>query len=217
MQISKDQKKELLSASFITALIMANILSVKLFNFFGIVVDAGLIAYPITFLVTDIIGEVWGKKAAIHVIVSGFWCALLVIVLEALAIILPPSDYFKDQIYFSSMLLGSMRIVCASLATFLVSQYIDILIFHKIREKTGVKKLWLRNNVGTIVSQFVDTCIFILLAFSGVIPFSGMPMMIGIQWLLKVGIALLDTPFCYLFIAWCKGSYDADFYEKGVE
>lgn len=193
-----------LVAVFVTSLVTANVLATKLFAFSGFTLPAGVIAYPITFLMTDVIGEIWGKKVVTRVVWAGFFCSILAMSLGFLAVLLPAAPFYERQEFFAELFGRVGRITGASLIAYLVSQLNDVWVFHKLKEYTNGKHLWLRNNVGTITSQFFDTVIFIVIAFYGIIPTSVLLSMILSQWGIKILIALVDTPFCYWLVAWCK-------------
>lgn len=193
-----------LVAVFVTSLVTANVLATKLFAFSGFTLPAGVIAYPITFLMTDVIGEIWGKKVVTRVVWAGFFCSILAMSLGFLAVLLPAAPFYERQEFFAELFGRVGRITGASLIAYLVSQLNDVWVFHKLKEYTNGKHLWLRNNVGTITSQFFDTVIFIVIAFYGIMPISVLLSMILSQWVIKILIALVDTPFCYWLVAWCK-------------
>lgn len=189
---------------FTSSLVISNVLATKIFVMGSIFMPAGVIAYPITFLMTDVIGEIWGKKAANRVVWAGFFCSILTAFLGLIAVHLPPAPFFQNQESFSRMFGMVGRITLASLVAYLASQMHDVWAFHWLKEKTQGKHLWLRNNVATIASQMIDTVLFISIAFWGVIPTGQLlPMMLG-QWSIKVLLALLDTPFCYLLVGWLQ-------------
>lgn len=193
-----------LVAVFITSLVTANVLATKLFTFSGFILPAGVVAYPITFLMTDVIGEIWGKKVVTRVVWAGFFCSILAMSLGFLATVLPAAPFYERQEFFAELFGRVGRITGASLIAYLVSQLNDVWVFHKLKEYTNGKHLWLRNNVGTITSQFFDTVIFIVIAFYGITSTSVLLSMILSQWVIKILIALVDTPFCYWLVAWCK-------------
>jgi len=193
-----------LVAVFVTSLVTANVLATKLFAFSGFTIPAGVIAYPITFLMTDVIGEIWGKKVVTRVVWAGFFCSILAMSLGFLAVLLPAAPFYERQEFFTELFGRVGRITGASLIAYLISQLNDVWVFHKLKDLTHGKHLWLRNNVGTITSQFFDTVIFIVIAFYGIMPTSVLLSMILSQWGIKILIALVDTPFCYWLVAWCK-------------
>lgn len=183
---------------FITSLIGANILATKLFILGPIMAPAGVIAYPITFLCTDIISELWGKDTAQKVVWAGFIASILFMFLAYLAVILTPAPFYPHQKVFAEIFGKLGRITVAGLSAYVISQSHDVWVFHFLKTLTKDRHLWLRNNVSTIGSQFLDTIIFITIAFAGVMPLKALVVMMTSQWLIKVAIALLDTPFCYL-------------------
>lgn len=186
----------ILNGIFITSLLIANVVSAKIVTFWGLVIPAAIVAYPLTFLMTDIIGEIWGKEQANETVKLGFICQLISLVLIGLAILLPVASFADNQAEFKGIMAQSFRVVAASLVAYYCSQSWDVWVFHKIREK-GTGNKWLRNNLSTMTSQIIDTAIFITIAFIGSVP--NIWVMIGSQYLIKVTYALLDTiPFYYL-------------------
>ncbi len=204
----------ILIALFITSLTASNLTASKIVflgEVGGIILlsPAAVVAYAATFLFTDIISEIWGKKIAGQVVFAGFISQLLLIFLVNLAILLPiaPFQGSAFQEAYARILGPSWYIVIGGLIAYLISQYHDVWAFHMWKEKTHGKWLWLRNNASTMVSQFIDTVIFITLAFEvlpqialglPIVPWSDLPGLIIGQYIVKLLIALLDTPFCYL-------------------
>lgn len=191
---------------FVTSLVISNVIATKLISVWGFIVPAGVVAYPITFLMTDVIGEVWGKQIVTKVVWAGFFCSILAMILGLIAVYLPPAVFYTEQEFFAGLFGTVGRITIASLIAYLVSQFNDVHVFHYLKDKTNGKHLWLRNNVGTISSQFFDTAIFITIAFYGTMPIADLGMLALSQWLFKIMIALADTPFCYMLVAWCRKS-----------
>lgn len=204
-----------LSAVFVVSLVIANVITGKVIDtgipFMGetITVSGALFCYPVTYLITDIIGEIWGKESSNQLVKTGFISQSIATVIIILARYLPFVDAQMQDAYV--MLLGQNGVFAAgSLAAYLISQNMDVFIFHKIRDKWikkhGSRKggRWLWNNVSTMTSQFVDTAVFITIAFGigfGWLwdnPLRLIGMLIG-QYLVKVFIAALDTPFFYFF------------------
>ena len=192
----------LVNAIFITSLLIANVVSSKIVSFWGLTVPAAIVAYPLTFLMTDVIGEIWGKEEANKTVKLGFICQMISLVLIGGAILLPVAPFSDNQEQFTAILGSSFRVVFASMVGYLVSQSWDVWIFHKVRDwyikKHGSTKggRWIWNNASTMTSQIIDTAIFITIAFVGVVP--NIWSMILSQYLVKFVYALLDTPFFYL-------------------
>ena len=202
-----DKNVVYLFAVFVTAIIVANITAgIKLVNLFGFIVPVGFIAYAITFTVTDILGDVYGKEVSYVVVRAGFLANVVMLVLVYLGMALPPLTPGMQSLY-SKALMPTARIVFASMCAYLVSQHHDVWAFHFWKQKTNGKHLWLRNNASTIVSQAIDTVIFITLAFYGVVPTNVLLTMILCQWLWKVIVALCDTPFVYLGVKLLGGKH----------
>lgn len=191
-----DKNLLILNGIFITSLLIANVVSAKIVTFGGLVIPAAIVAYPLTFLMTDIIGEIWGKEQANQSVKLGFICQIISLVLIGLSILLPVAPFADNQAEFKGIMAQSFRVVAASLVAYYCSQSWDVWVFHKIREK-GTGNKWLRNNLSTMTSQIIDTAIFITIAFIGTVP--NIWVMIGSQYLIKCIYALLDTiPFYYL-------------------
>jgi uncharacterized integral membrane protein (TIGR00697 family) len=193
-----------LATLFTTCLIVANILAVKLISIGGWVAPAGVIAYPLTFLFTDVITELYGRRTASKVIWVGFGANLLMVILVVGGKLLPSAPFWEGQPAYESILGMVPRIVLASMVAYLISQHHDVFAFHFWRKKTKSRFLWLRNNASTMVSQALDTGIFITIAFWGTVSTGVLTNMLLTQYLIKLGIAALDTPFCYLLVGLLK-------------
>lgn len=191
-----EQNLQILIGIFVVSLIVANIVSAKIVSFWGLVIPAAIVAYPLTFLITDVIGEIWGKEMANRAVKIGFICQLISLVLIGLSILLPVAPFADNQAQFVGIMKSSFRVVAASLVAYLVSQSWDVWLFHKLKEKCNGKHKWLRNNASTLTSQMIDTAIFITIAFWGVVP--NIWVMILSQYLIKAVYALLDTIPFYL-------------------
>ena len=189
-----------LTTLFATCLLVANILSVKLISIGGWVVPAGIIAYPLTFLFTDVIAELYGRRTASRVIWIGFGANILMVLLVFGGRLLPPAPFWEGQSAYESVLGMVPRIVLASMIAYLISQHYDVFAFHFWRQKTKARFLWLRNNASTMVSQALDTGVFITVAFWGVVPTGILTNMLLSQYIIKLAIAAGDTPFCYLMV-----------------
>ena len=194
----------MLASIFVGGMITANFASVKIAQIGWFTIPAGTLMFAITFLCTDIIADVWGKKVAHQVVTAGFVANLISLVAIRLYIKVPFPEFWEMQKEFVMVFGSNARIVIAGLVTYIVSQHIDVALFLWIKSLTGGKKLWLRNNVSTITSQLIDTVLFTVLAFAGTMPVAALVNMIVSLYLLKVLIALGDTPFCYLGVKWAS-------------
>ncbi|MGP4105760.1 queuosine precursor transporter [Virgibacillus sp. L01] len=189
-----------LNALFVGLLLIANILGVKLFSIGEFVLPAAVIVYVATYLITDVISEVYGKGAARKTIQAGFATQVIALIFIFIAIQLPAAPVFGSQAEFEQILGGSFRVILASLVSYIASQNLDVSIFHRLKAKHGENKLWLRNNVSTMTSQLIDTSLFITIAFWGTVPTKVLLGMVLTQYVFKLCVALVDTPVAYLLV-----------------
>lgn len=184
----------ILLSVFIGSITIASVLTSKIVNVFGFFVPAGILAYSVTFVCTDVISEIWGKERAKNVVIGGFVALVTVFIVVQIALVWPKAPFWQGEDAFHSILGSTSRVIIASFIAYFISQYHDVWAFHVLKKMTGNKHLWLRNNASTAVSQLIDSSIFITIAFYGVMPI--IPLIFG-QWIVKVVIALLDTPIVY--------------------
>lgn len=202
-------KKEIIMGLFITSIIVANVVTGKIINLFGFIIPGGFLAYAVTFLMTDLLSELYGKKEANKTVLLGFICSLFAAAVILFTKYLPFPEFASDPAKAYNVLLGTnYKFVIASMIAYYVSQSWDIWIFHVFGKMTKGKYKWLRNNASTMTSQFFDTAIFITIAFWGLVP--NLFWMIVSQYIIKVFIALLDTPLFYLFT---KNKVNEEFYK----
>jgi uncharacterized integral membrane protein (TIGR00697 family) len=209
----KEQFYIFLSAIFIASLVTCNLIANKFvtvdLGFKVFIVSAGILPYPLTFLVTDLISELYGQKKANLVVFSGFVASMFVLLFLWLggqfnAI---PSSIVNDDIY-NSVFQNAWRIIAASMIAYLFAQFIDVRIFHFWKKLTNGKHLWLRNNGSTIASQLVDTTLVIMILFVGVWESDQIISAIIDGWLFKMLMAAIDTPIIYGIIHLLKGKID---------
>lgn len=194
-------RRDLIVVGFITTYLMANIVSVKFVKLFWLNLPAGTFLFPLTFLFTDALAELYGRKEAQRAVWLGFYANLLVILLVKFTVWLAPADFWQNSEAYNLIFNSTPKIIIASLIAYLVSQSHDVWAFHFWRRLTRGRWLWLRNNASTLVSQFVDTVVLIgMLVVFGVVPTAVAWSIISSNYLVKAVIALLDTPFCYLLV-----------------
>lgn len=191
----------MIGSALVASVLITNVIGTKVMTLFGLNFTAGVIPYAIVFLGTDILGEIWGKRAAYFFVYVGFFANLLLILFVHLAIISPPASFWANQDAYVQTLSPVWRIVFASMLAYLISQLHDVWAFDFWRKRTKGKKLWLRNNVSTITSQLIDTIVFIIAAFGAIMTPSQIFTVIVGQVIVKWILALVDTPFIYLI---CK-------------
>lgn len=194
----------IMNCFFVAALLIANVVASKVVSLWGLVVPAAVVAYPWTFLCTDVIGQIWGKAEANRTVRIGFTVQLFALGLIACAMALPVAPFATEfQAVFVSVLGSSWRFVLASLVAYLFSQSWDVWVFHKIKDAIAARNggnssagRWIWNNASTMTSQVIDTAIFITIAFYGVVP--NLALMILSQYVVKLFIAAFDTPVFYI-------------------
>ena len=201
-----------LAGLFITSLVVSNLIFQKFFywypvdaSVFGIrlfELSVGILPYPITFLITDLISEIYGQKRANQVVVAGIFASFFSIGILLLAGRVPAmSSSPIDDATFSEVFSLSPLAVLASMIAYLVAQFIDIRIYHFWKTLTQGKQLWLRNNFSTFASQIIDsTTVILLLSLFDVLPWHLFWGLVVSSILFKLVIAAIDTPFLYLFV-----------------
>lgn len=215
---AKDQKLAFkiylyLGALFITSLVVSNLIFQKFFYWhpFGDVtifgaplfeVSVGILPYPITFLITDLISEIYGKKKANQVVTAGIFASFFSMGIVMVAILVPAiADSGIDDATFTQVFGLSPLGVLASMLAYLFAQYVDISIYHFWKKLTKGKMLWLRNNFSTFSSQLIDTLTVVaLLCAFGVLPWDKFYGLVISGFIFKIIIAFFDTPLLYLFV-----------------
>ena len=202
-----------LGALFITSLVVSNLIFQKFFYWrpFGDVeifgaplfeISVGVLPYPITFLITDLISEIFGQKKANQVVTAGIFASFFsmgIVLVANMAPAIPESPVGNEV--FSSVFALSPLAVLASMIAYLCAHYVDIAIYHFWKRLTKGRMLWLRNNFSTFSSQFIDTFTVVgLLCLFGVIPWSLFSGLVISGVVFKIFIAFLDTPLLYLFV-----------------
>lgn len=196
-----------LAALFITSLVVSNLIFQKFFywDFFGLFtfkISVGILPYPITFLVTDLISEIYGKKKANQVVVAGIFASFFSLLIVYVSNMVPATEWSPiNDTLFTKVFGLSFVAVFSSMIAYLLAQFVDIRIYHFWKKKTNGKHLWLRNNFSTITSQFLDTfsVLFLLCSF-GVIEWNLFTKLLISGFLFKVLIAFLDTPILYIAV-----------------
>ncbi len=202
-----NRKELFLFALYITGMIVVNTVGSKIISLFGVRVSVGIFFMPVLFLVTDIVGEVKGHEHATLFVRYSIIMLVILFAVTGLFIRIAPHPSWNLQEQYRQIFGMSMRMSLASLVSFAVSQTVDVNIFLLFKKLTKDRMLWLRNNLSTITSQFIDTVIFMFIAFYHMTPTFTAAYVFSLiipYWLFKVLFALIDTPFCYLGVQWLK-------------
>ena len=195
------------AALFITSLVVSNLIFQKFFlwnpfGWFPFEISVGLLPYPITFLITDIVSEIYGKEKANQIVVTGIFASFFSIGIILLGNATSATEWSPISNNIYSKVFGMSPIaVFASMLAYLFAQFIDIKIYHFWKQKTKGKHLWLRNNFSTFSSQFIDTITVVtLLSVFKILPWEVFGKLVLSGFLFKVIIAVLDTPFLYIAV-----------------
>lgn len=201
-------------ALFVTTLITANITAVKLVGFFGLVLPAAVIVFPISYILGDVLTEVYGYRAARRIIWLGFLCNLVAVVAIVLGGILPAAPFWQDQQAYETILGLTPRLLAASFIAYLVGEFANSFVLAKMKIATNGRFLWSRTIGSTLVGEGLDSLVFILLAFVGTIPAADMILAIVTQWLFKSLYEVFATPLTYLVVNRLKRSEGMDVYDR---
>jgi uncharacterized integral membrane protein (TIGR00697 family) len=202
------------AALFVTALVVSNVLAVKLVETAGHVFPAGLVLFPLSYLLGDVLTEVYGYRAARAVIWLGFGCNLVALLAIQAAIALPPLDPDLGTAY-EDVLGQTWRIVAASFAAYLVGEFANAFVLARMKVATGGRWLWARTIASTVVGQGLDSAVFVTVAFAG----TGAPLLdpIGTTWAIKVAYEALATPVTYAIVGYLKRHENVDAYDLRVD
>ena len=204
----------ILGALFIASLVTCNLIFQKFFawnpfGWYNFEISVGIIPYPITFLVTDIISEIYGKKLANRLVVSGLFASMFTVLIIVVGSYAPATEWSPvDDQTFDSVFVFTFIAVGSSMIAYLIAQFIDVQLFHFWKRLTKGRHLWLRNNASTFTSQFMDTFIVLILLCSfGIIEWDYFGKLLINGFLFKVIVALLDTPLAYLIIYFLRRKF----------
>ena len=214
-----------LASIFIASLVSCNLIFQKFFQFdiwlpfigdYTFAQSVGLLPYPITFLVTDIISEIYGQKRASRVVTAGLFASIFMLIIVTISDLSQAAPWSPvDNQTFSKVFGLSSAAVFASMVAYLFAQYIDVRLFHFWKNLTKGKHLWLRNNASTMFSQFIDTFMVLsLLCYFGVIQWSIFTQLLLNGFLFKVVFAALDTPVVYGILFLARKKFNLEFGEE---
>jgi uncharacterized integral membrane protein (TIGR00697 family) len=200
-------------ALFLTSLLTANLIASKVVSIAGLLVPAGIIIFPISYIVGDVLTEVYGYRRARRVIWLGFGCNLLMVLAIQVAIALPPAPDWGLQEAYAQILGATPRLLLASFVAYLFGEFSNAYVLAKMKIWTQGRWLWTRTIGSTLVGQAFDSAIFCTLAFVGIIPPAALANMIATQWLVKSAYEAIATPFTYLVVGFLKAREGLDVYD----
>lgn len=205
------------AAIFITCLITANIIAVKLVSIFGLVVPAAVVIFPISYIVGDILTEVYGYHRARQVIWLGFICNLIAVLAIWIGKILPSAAFWEGQQAYDTILGGVPRLLAASFVAYIAGNFANSYVLAKMKIATRGRWLWTRTIGSTLVGEGLDSLIFITFAFVGTIPLSGLVSAIVTQWIFKSVYEALVTPVTYKVVDSLKRQEGMDVYDYDTQ
>jgi uncharacterized integral membrane protein (TIGR00697 family) len=200
-------------ALFITSLITANIISVKLITVLGMVLPAGIIIFPISYIIGDVLTEVYGYAQARKVIWVGFFCNLILVIALWIGKVIPPAPFWEGQVAYERILGYAPRLLGASFLAYLVGEFLNAYVLAKMKIATKGRWLWTRTIGSTLVGQGLDSLVFITLAFAGTMPPQTLALAIVTQWIAKSAYEAAATPLTYISVNFLKRREGLDAYD----
>lgn len=207
----------LIVAIFITCLITSNIIASKLFRVSGLVLPAAIIIFPISYIVGDVLTEVYGYSQARQVIWLGFLCNLVTVIGIEVGSVLPSASFWKGQAAYEQILGNTPRLLAASFLAYLVGEFANSFVLAKMKIATSGRWLWTRTVGSTLVGEGLDSFVFITLAFIGTIPLTELASTIVAQWLVKSAYEAAVTPLTYIVINCLKRQEGLDVYDYDTD
>lgn len=205
------------AALFVTALLTANIIGPKLVVLGPVVVSVAIIVFPLSYIVGDVLTEVWGYAAARRVIWLGFACNALMVAAIWAGGEIPPAPFWKGQAAYTEILGQTPRILVASFAAYLAGEFANAFVLAKLKIATAGRWLWLRTIGSTVVGQGLDSAIFVTLAFAGAVPAEALGAIVLGQWAVKVLYETAATPLTYAAVGWLKSRERLDTFDHATD
>jgi uncharacterized integral membrane protein (TIGR00697 family) len=202
------------AAVFVTCLITANITAVKLTSVFGLILPAGVVVFPVSYIAGDVLTEVYGFRSARRVIWLGFFCNLVAVLAIWLGGLMPAASFWDAQGAYERILGYTPRLLAASFLAYLVGEFANSIVLAKMKVATNGRWLWSRTIGSTLVGQGLDSLVFILVAFVGTIPLTGLISAVVAQWLFKSIYEAAATPATYMVVNSLKRREGIDTYDR---
>jgi uncharacterized integral membrane protein (TIGR00697 family) len=206
----------LVAALFVTSLIVSNIIAVKLIDVWGLILPAAVIIFPISYILGDVLTEVYGYSRARQVIWLGFLCNLFAVVAIAIAGALPSAGFWGGQEAYDTILGAVPRILVASFIAYLAGELVNAYVLARIKVAMEGRHLWVRTISSTLAGQLLDSAIFISIAFAGIMPLNVLLTAIVTQWLVKSAYEALATPLTYAVVGFLKRADHSDVYDRDL-
>jgi len=205
------------AALFVTCLLTANVIAAKLIVVGGLVLTAGIVIFPLSYVLGDVLTEVWGYGAARRVIWLGFVCNAVMVLAIWLGGELPAAPFGASQYAYDEVLGLAPRILAASFVAYLVGEFANAFVLAKLKIATGGRWLWVRTIGSTVVGQALDSAVFVTLAFAGSMPGPALAGVVVGQWIVKVAYEAAGTPIVYAVVGWLKAREGVDTYDRETD
>jgi len=199
---------------FVAVLLISNIASLKIIRVGPFVYDAGTLIFPLSYIFGDVLTEVYGYSASRKVIWTGFFCAIMMSLTLGLVAIIPPDASWQWNDAFRALFSLVPRIVAASLVAYCAGEFMNSYVLAKLKIYTNGRMLWTRTIGSTIVGEFVDSVIFVSIAFIGVLNFHTVVAIIISNYIFKTAVEIIMTPATYKAVNFLKQSENEDFYDR---
>lgn len=217
-QSARPRYLDAITALFVTTLVVSNVIAGKLVAFTpAVVLPAAVILFPLTYILGDVLTEVYGYQRCRRVIWIGFGCNAVAVAAIAIGGALPPAGFWDGQDAYVRTLGTVPRIVAASFLAYLMGEFVNSFVLAKLKVATSGRLLWLRTVGSTVVGQLVDSGVFITVAFLGVLPADQVLWLVVAQWLFKVAYEAIATPLTYAVVGWLKRREGLDHFDARTD
>jgi uncharacterized integral membrane protein (TIGR00697 family) len=205
------------AALFVTCLLTANTIAAKLIVVGGVVLTAGIVIFPLSYVLGDVLTEVWGYAAARRVIWLGFACNAVMVAAIWIGGVVPSAPFGAGQEAYDKILGQTPRILLASFVAYLIGEFANAFVLAKLKIATRGRWLWMRTIGSTVVGQALDSAVFVTLAFAGTMPGPALAALVVGQWIVKVLYEAAGTPLVYAVVGWLKAREGVDAYDRQTD
>lgn len=206
----------MITGLFAACLVISNMLDTKIFKFFSLDLPGGIILFPIVYVFGDMLTEVYGYSLSRRVIWTGFAALLLMVVTSVIVQHLQPASFWTLQKEYDDILGKVPRIVAASVTAYFLGEFANSYTIAKLKVKDEGKRMPLRFVLSTVVGQFVDTTVFVLIAFTGQMDFNALVMVTLSAWTFKVAWEIIALPITLPLVKWLKKKENEDYYDRNT-
>jgi uncharacterized integral membrane protein (TIGR00697 family) len=207
---------DILMALFVAVLLISNIASTKIVTLWKFTFDGGTILFPLSYIFGDVLTEVYGYRRTRRVIWTGFFAALMMSLILWLVQLMPPADGWTNQEAYESLIGFIPRIVMASLVAYFTGEFVNSWLLSRLKVKTEGKYLWIRTIGSTLAGEGIDTLLFTLIAFWGVLPHDLLLTVLISNYLFKCSVEILFTPATYALVGFLKRKEQTDVFDRGI-